>query len=224
MNICQKYSINLDICQVTLVAFGYNFCMGREKLKRNLQFKPVCKVFEPKSCKSDDVIHLLHEEMEALYLMDALGMYQAKAAEQMGISRPTFARIIKSAREKVTRMLVGGANLHIEDDKEEFTVLVASMNENVLLPGKPDAPFLLLYEINKFRILRSEVIENPVFVESKRPGEVLPELCNRYGVNFFVASKIGAGLKSALLSKGIFTLAREELQEEELTDIELFYR
>jgi len=198
--------------------------MGREKLKRKLQFKPLCKVFEPKYCKSNDVIHLLHEEMEALYLMDALGMYQADAAEQMGISRPTFARIIKNAREKVTRMLVGGTNLHIEDEKEEYTVLVTSMKEHALSPGKPDAPFMFLYEIDRHRIKRCKVIENPVFVESKRPGEVLPDLCNRYGVNFFVASKIGTGLKSALLSKGIFTLVREEIHKEELVDIELFYK
>ena len=198
--------------------------MGREKIKRKLRFKPICKAFEPKYCKSDDVIHLLHEEMEALYLMDALGMYQAEAAEQMGISRPTFARIVKSAREKVTRMLVGGTHLHIEDEKEEYTVLVASMKEHSLSPGKPDAPFLLLYEIDRHGIKRHEVIENPAFVESKRPGEVLPDLCNHKSVNFFVASKIGTGLKSALLSKGIFTLVKEEIHKEELVDIELFYK
>ncbi len=59
----------------------------------------------------------------------------------MGVSRTTFARIIKAAREKVSMMLITGANLVIEDDKDEYTVMLPSMKETVLELGKPDAPF-----------------------------------------------------------------------------------
>ncbi|MCF6207677.1 MAG: DUF134 domain-containing protein, partial [Sulfurovum sp.] len=103
--------------------------MGRDKLKRKLQFKPRCKRFGSKGCESGDTIHLLHEEMEALFLMDAQGLYQADAAEQMGVSRTTFARILKNAREKVSMMLIGGADLVIEDEKADYRVLVASMHK-----------------------------------------------------------------------------------------------
>ena len=190
--------------------------MGRDKLKRKLQFKPLCTEFTSKTCKSEDTIHLLHEEMEALYLMDNQGLYQADAAEQMGVSRPTFARIVKSAREKVSMMLITGADLVIEDTKEDYTVLLASMKEKELILGKPDAPFLMVYRIHQNEIVDRQVLENPVFVENKRPGQVLPTLCNEYQINFFVATSIGTGFKSALLSKGVYTVSKRSFHESDI--------
>jgi len=190
--------------------------MGRDKLKRKLQFKPLCTSFGALSCKSEDTIHLLHEEMEALYLMDNQGLYQAEAASQMEVSRTTFARIIKNAREKVSMMLITGANLVIEDDKDEYTVMLPSMKEHVLELGTPNAPFLMLYRIHENEIVDKQVLENPVFVENKRPGQVLPPLCNEHHVNFFVATSIGTGFKSALLSKGVYTQSKRTFLETDL--------
>ncbi len=190
--------------------------MGRDKLKRNLQFKPMCRAFGPTECKSEDTIHLLHEEMEALYLMDNQGLYQADAAMQMEISRTTFARIIKNAREKISMMLITGANLVIEDEKDRYTVMLTSMKKQELELGKPDAPFLMLYSISGNEIVDKQVLENPVFVENKRPGQVLPALCNEHQVNFFVATSIGVGLKSALLSKGVYTQSKKSFNEKDL--------
>jgi len=187
--------------------------MGRDKLKRKLQFKPLCTSFGALGCKSEDTIHLLHEEMEALYLMDNQGLYQADAAVQMEVSRTTFARIIKNAREKVSMMLITGSNLVIEDEKDEYTVILTSMKEQVLELGKPDAPFLMLYHISENKIVDKQVFENPVFVENKRPGQVLPALCNEHHVNFFVATSIGIGFRSALLSKGVYTLSKKTFTE-----------
>ncbi len=190
--------------------------MGRDKLKRKLQFKPKCTSFGSLSCQSEDTIYLLHEEMEALYLMDNQGLYQAEAAAQMEVSRTTFARIIKNAREKVSMMLITGTNLTIEDEKDEYVVMLASMKQNILELGKADAPFLMLYRIKQNKITNKQVLENPVFVENKRPAQVLPPLCTEYQINFFVAVSIGAGFKSALLSKGIYAVSRKNLQENEI--------
>ena len=190
--------------------------MGRDKLKRKLQFKPMCTSFGSLSCQSEDTIYLLHEEMEALYLMDNQGLYQAEAAAQMEVSRTTFARIIKSAREKVSMMLITGANLTIEDEKDEYMVMLTSMKEDVLALGKPDAPFLMVYRIHQNEIIDRQVLENPVFVENKRPGQVLPALCNEYQINFFVATSIGTGFKSALLSKGVYTVSKRNVHESDI--------
>jgi len=205
----------MDICQV-FKKLWYTFFMGRDKLKRKLQFKPMCTSFGSLSCQSEDTIYLLHEEMEALYLMDNQGLYQADAAVQMEISRTTFARIIKNAREKVSMMLITGANLMIEDDKDEYVVMLASMKKDVLKLGKPDAPFLMLYRIHENEIIEKQVLENPVFVENKRPGQVLPALCNEYQINFFVATSIGIGFKSALLSKGVYTVSKRSFHESDI--------
>jgi predicted DNA-binding protein (UPF0251 family)/predicted Fe-Mo cluster-binding NifX family protein len=179
--------------------------MGREKIKRNLQFKPICIEFEPKECKSDRVIHLLHEEMEALFLMDIKRLYQADSAKEMGVSRATFARIIKSAREKVTMMLITGSNLKVEDKKEDYWVVVPSQKKSFIIDSIPSAKYLHIFEIKHKNIVQHIVIENPVKKLDLRPGQVIPNICNQHNINFFVANSIGEGLKSALLSKGVYS-------------------
>jgi uncharacterized protein len=54
------------------------------------------------------------DEFEALRLADLDGLYQEQAAEKMKISRPTFSRIVDSARRKVADALVHGKALRIE--------------------------------------------------------------------------------------------------------------
>jgi hypothetical protein len=54
--------------------------------------------------------------LEALRLADAEGLYQEAAAEQMGVSRPTFARILTHARAVVADALTEGKVLLIADE------------------------------------------------------------------------------------------------------------
>lgn len=54
------------------------------------------------------------DEYEALRLADLEGLYQEQAAERMGVSRPTFGRILSSAHRKVAEALVGGKTLRID--------------------------------------------------------------------------------------------------------------
>ena len=53
------------------------------------------------------------DEIEALRLADLEGLYQADAAERMGISRQTFANIVERARHKVADALIHGKALKI---------------------------------------------------------------------------------------------------------------
>ena len=53
------------------------------------------------------------DELEALRLADLEGLYQDEAAERMGVSRPTFARIVETSRRKVAEALVHGRALRI---------------------------------------------------------------------------------------------------------------
>ena len=62
-----------------------------------------------------EVETLRQDELEALRLADAEGLYQETAAEQMGISRPTFARILSRARATVARALLHERVLLIGD-------------------------------------------------------------------------------------------------------------
>jgi predicted DNA-binding protein (UPF0251 family) len=46
------------------------------------------------------------DELEALRLADLEGLYQEAAADRMGVSRPTFTRILARARSAVARALI----------------------------------------------------------------------------------------------------------------------
>lgn len=54
------------------------------------------------------------EELEAIRLKDLEGFDQSECAEKMEVSRPTFQRILLSAREKIADSLVSGKMIHIE--------------------------------------------------------------------------------------------------------------
>jgi predicted DNA-binding protein (UPF0251 family) len=60
------------------------------------------------------------DEFEALRLADLDGLYQEQAAEQMNVSRPTFSRVIDSARRKLADALVHGKALRIEGGPVEI--------------------------------------------------------------------------------------------------------
>lgn len=62
------------------------------------------------------VVTLPLEGLEALRLADREGLYQEAAAERMGVSRPTFARILARARAVVAEALVDGKVLLVEQE------------------------------------------------------------------------------------------------------------
>ena len=43
-------------------------------------------------------------------------------------------------------------------------------------------------------------------------------LCSTHKINFFMTNTLGIGLKSALLSKGVYAFTKENLTEEDLTN------
>lgn len=71
-------------------------CMAGERA-----FKPIGRPIG-----SLEVEELRLDELEALRLADLEGLYQEAAAERMGVSRPTFARILARARATVARALI----------------------------------------------------------------------------------------------------------------------
>lgn len=82
--------------------------MPRPKRLRKVVAPPSFKGFKPygniKSNKK--ACELFYEEYEAIKLADYDGLNQKEAAEIMGVSRPTFARIYLDARKKIAKALV----------------------------------------------------------------------------------------------------------------------
>ncbi len=98
--------------------FGKGF--GRRRKRRKICFNAKFKFFKPQGISLSELeeIILLAEELEALRLKDYLDLDQNKAAEEMGISQPTFHRILKSARKKVATAIIEGKALRIEEGFE----------------------------------------------------------------------------------------------------------
>lgn len=57
------------------------------------------------------------EGLEALRLADMLGLSTTEAAERMQVSRHTFGRVLRMARQAVAQALVEGKALKIEGGK-----------------------------------------------------------------------------------------------------------
>ena len=72
-------------------------------------FKPLCKPL-----RALKVACLSLDEFEAMRLADLEGLRQVDAAKRLKVSRPTFSRIVASARKKVTDGLVNIKAIRIE--------------------------------------------------------------------------------------------------------------
>ncbi len=59
-------------------------------------------------------VRLAVEEMEAIRLKDLEGLEQEECAQKMSISRPTFHRVLKAARQKVADAFMNGKAIRIE--------------------------------------------------------------------------------------------------------------
>ena len=90
--------------------------MPRPFCKRFVGWQPHVSLFKPAGIPAGELelVVLSLDEVEALRLADLNGQYQEAAADQMKISRATFARIIESARRKVADALVHGKALQIQ--------------------------------------------------------------------------------------------------------------
>ncbi len=90
--------------------------MAREPKCRRVEFIPKVTVFKPAgiplSSLEEVVVKL--EELEAIRLKDLLGLEQEEGAERMGVSRPTFQRILIEGRGKITAALIEGKAIRIE--------------------------------------------------------------------------------------------------------------
>lgn len=96
--------------------------MPRPRKKRSVNRPPLFAEFKPIGVPASelDSLALALDEFEALRLADYLGLDHAESAEQMEISRPTFSRLVESARHKVARFLMEGKHLQIDGGDIHF--------------------------------------------------------------------------------------------------------
>ena len=90
--------------------------MPRPTKWRRVGFVPEVTYFKPTGIPMGalEAISLSVEELEAIRLKDQEGLQQEECAQQMGISRPTFHRVLGSARSKIADALTNGKAIRIE--------------------------------------------------------------------------------------------------------------
>jgi predicted DNA-binding protein (UPF0251 family) len=83
----------------------------RRRIRGN--FKNIC--FKPCGVPVHDLetVSLSKDELEAVRLADLEGLYQEDAANKMEVSRPTFGRILNSARNKIADAIINGKTIEL---------------------------------------------------------------------------------------------------------------
>lgn len=90
--------------------------MARPTKWRKIEHIPAIPYFIPSESDIEELPEniLKLEELEAIRLKDLEGLEQGECAKRMEVSRPTFQRILLSAREKVADSLINGKMIRIE--------------------------------------------------------------------------------------------------------------
>ena len=104
------------------VVYMDSFCpngviyLARPTKWRKIENVPISPCFIPSQNDAERIPEnvLKLEELEAIRLKDLEGLEQSECAAKMEVSRPTFQRILLSARAKVADSLVNGKIIRIE--------------------------------------------------------------------------------------------------------------
>ena len=97
--------------------------MPRPSKCRRVAYVPEVTYFKPAGIplRALEEVRMSIEEAEALRLKDLEGLEQEHGAEKMNVSRPTFQRVLASARQKIADALLNGKAIRIEGGNFEIT-------------------------------------------------------------------------------------------------------
>ncbi len=97
--------------------------MSRPQKRRRVEFLPNANYYKPAGIPLRDLkeVSMSIEEAEAIRLKDLEGLEQGQGAEKMNISRPTFQRVLASARQKIANALLNGKAIRIEGGNFQMT-------------------------------------------------------------------------------------------------------
>ena len=96
--------------------------MGRRTRRRWVNQPPSNFYFSKKPPSTDNFIILTLAEFEAMRLKHYIGQNQQKAAESMGISQPTFSRILERAHQKTTQALIEGKSIKVFGGEIDYKI------------------------------------------------------------------------------------------------------
>jgi predicted DNA-binding protein (UPF0251 family)/predicted Fe-Mo cluster-binding NifX family protein len=201
--------------------------LPRTPSNRKLHFNPRYLKFGPLDQTHSGSLVLHDDELEALYLSDFKGLYQEECARSMGVSRPTFSRIIKNARKKTSEMLLLGKELAIEHRPHETVLAFATDDRMTLAEDVILAKYFALAHIQEKKVAFITFIDNPIFAEVRRKseppkgdgrglgaGRIIPPLLK--DAHRFVTRSIGDGLRRNIEGSGVLVTMTEQREIDEI--------
>ncbi len=91
--------------------------MTRPRVPRFIRFRPGVYYFKPRGIpmRHLEEVVLAPDELQALKLHDVDGLDHISSAKKLGVSQPTFGRILNEAYAKIADALINGKAIRIED-------------------------------------------------------------------------------------------------------------
>ncbi|MBN2963824.1 DUF134 domain-containing protein [Sulfurospirillum sp. T05] len=184
--------------------------------KHRLTCKPCAGRFGALEAQGHEKISLLHEELEALYLADYKGLYHEECAKHLGVSRPTFAKLLKGGRKKCVQMLLFKKALHVNERATHLVYAVPTDDKQTLSLHFNVARYFALLFVESDVIARTVFLPNPLVtkIEAKGivvqsdedsmgfgAGRVIPELLKE--ATHVVCASVGEGMVRNLEGMGI---------------------
>ena len=105
--------------------------MPRPEKQRSVHEPPLFSEFKPIGIPGRylERVSLTLDEFEAFRLADYDGLSHEEAAAEMGISRPTFTRLIEKARKRLAELIIDGKILAIEGGNIHFRNNIISCHD-----------------------------------------------------------------------------------------------
>ncbi|GAW28723.1 MULTISPECIES: DUF134 domain-containing protein [unclassified Carboxydocella] len=176
--------------------------MVRPTRCRHIRALPWARYYKPAGVPSSHLhdIELTFEELEAIRLKDYLDLEQEECAQTMGVSRPTFHRLLKQARQKIAHALLMGHGILIHGGGR-YTMKIAIPTEN----GQVNPHFGRSRQFTIVTVEDNQIV-NKALVDTasyQHQHGRLAELLQSEGVSVALARGIGQGAMSHLQSAGI---------------------
>jgi len=143
--------------------------MSKSK-KTTFSCKPSAFSFGPLDQKPKEVMSMSMEELEALNLADFKGLYHEECAARMGVSRPTFAKMVKRARKKMVEMLMFAKGVELVRQKHSFVLAFPTQDRISVHPYFITARYFAFAKIVEDAIESITYKENPIYKELEAKG------------------------------------------------------
>ncbi len=184
--------------------------------KRNYSIKPTCFSYGPLNCKPKELLLLSADELEAMVLADFKGLYQEECARELGVSRPTFAKLIKRARKKMAEMVMYGKGIRLSDEKQSYVIVFPTSQRSEISPYFLTAKYFAFAKIENGSIVSIAYKDNPIYRELLErgvdivddscaagfaAGRIIPPLFK--GADILVVRSIGEGIRRNIEGSGI---------------------